>query len=272
MFYFILFFIFIFGAIIGSFLNCLVWRLHEKKTILGRSMCLHCRKQIAWYDNIPILSFVILKGKCRHCGKKISWQYPAVEIITGALFAIAFLINFEFSILNFQIIFNFSISKLLTFNFLLSTARDWFIISIMIIIFIYDLRWYLILDVITLPACLIVFIFNLLLGFNWQNLLISGIIGGSFFLFQFVISRGKWIGGGDIRLGLLMGLALGWPMILTALYIAYISGSIIGIYLLAAKKKKWGSRIPFGVFLTTATVISLFWGEELVSWYWSLFI
>ena len=271
MFYFILFLVFIFGTIIGSFLNCLIWRLHEKKTILGRSMCLRCRKQIVWYDNIPLLSFIILRGKCRHCGKKISWQYPAVEFITGVLFTIAFLINFSAqggSALGWQ----FSIFKLLTFNFLLSIIKDWFIISIMTVIFIYDLRWYLILDVITLPACLIVFILNLLLGFNWQNLLISGIIGGSFFLLQFIISRGKWIGGGDIRLGFLIGLALGWPMILTALYAAYISGSIIGICLLASKRKKFGSKIPFGVFLATATVIVLFWGDLLVRWYWGIFI
>ncbi|MCK4539941.1 prepilin peptidase [Candidatus Parcubacteria bacterium] len=271
MFYFILFLVFVFGAVIGSFLNCLIWRLHKKKTILGRSICLHCRKQIAWYDNIPLLSFIILRGKCRHCAKKISWQYPAVEFVTGVLFVIAFLGNQESGIRN-QGLFVFNFSLIPNSLFFIHLIRDWFIVSVMIIIFIYDLRWYLILDIITLPACAVVFIFNLLLGFNWQNLLISGIIGGSFFLLQFAVSRGKWIGGGDIRLGLLMGLALGWPMILTALYIAYISGSVIGIYLLAAKKKQWGGRIPFGVFLTTATVISLFWGDELVSFYWGLFI
>ena len=238
-------------------------------------MCPCCHKKIAWHDNIPIFSFIILRGKCRHCGKKISWQYPAVEFITGALFVIAVISDWKLVIGDGELIItqitNYT-RQASTSKLLITIIRDWFIISIMIIIFIYDLRWYLILDVVTLPACLIVFIFNLLLGFNWQNLLISGIIGGSFFLLQFVISRGKWIGGGDIRLGLLMGLALGWPMILTALYIAYISGSIIGVYLLIFKKKELSSKIPFGVFLTTATVISLFWGEGLVAWYWGLFI
>ena len=233
MFYFILFLIFIFGAIIGSFLNCLIWRLHEKKTILGRSMCLRCRKQIAWHDNIPILSFIILQGKCRHCEKRISQQYPAVEIITGVLFVAAIISDLKLAIGDGELI----IAQITNYKLLITIIRDWFIISIMIIIFIYDLRWYLILDAVTLPACAVVFIFNLLLGFNWQNLLISGIIGSSFFLLQFIISRGKWIGGGDIRLGLLMGFALGWPMILTALYVAYISGSINGIYLLIFKKK-----------------------------------
>lgn len=271
MFYFVLFLIFIFGTVIGSFLNCLIWRLHEKKTILGRSFCLKCKKQIAWYDNIPILSFIILKGKCRHCGKKILWQYPVVELAAGILFVIAFLVNQESGIRN-QELFILNFSLIPDSLFFIHLIRDWFIISVMIIIFIYDLRWYLILDIITLPACLIVFIFNLLLGANWQNFLISGIIGGSFFLLQFVISRGKWIGGGDIRLGLLMGLAFGWPMILTALYIAYILGSIVGIYLLATKKKALSGKIPFGVFLSTATVITLFWGGALVEWYWGIFI
>ena len=80
--------IFVFGLCAGSFINCLVWRLREKKTILGRSMCPKCKKQIAWYDNVPLLSFILLKGKCRSCHKKISWQYPLVELITAVLFLV----------------------------------------------------------------------------------------------------------------------------------------------------------------------------------------
>src|SRR3989339_300943 len=184
-------FSFIFGLIIGSFINCLIWRLHEKEGLWNRSYCPKCKHKISWYDNVPVLSFI----------------------------------------------------------------------------FIYDLRWYLILDIITLPACLVVFIVNLMLGFEWQNLLISGIIGGSFFLFQFVVSRGRWIGGGDIRLGLLMGFALGWPYILVAIFLAYFMGAIISVGLVAGGKKKWGSKIPLGIFLSTAAIITLFWGDEILNWY-----
>ena len=101
-------------------------------------------------------------------------------------------------------------------------------------------------------------------------MLISGIIGGSFFLIQFLISRGKWIGGGDIRLGLLMGLALGWPMVLVAILLAYLIGSLVGIGLILYKKKQWSSQIPLGIFLSTATVIALFWGQGILNWYLNL--
>ncbi len=218
---------------------------------------------ISWYDNIPVLSFALLGGKCRHCKKSISIQYPVVELVTGVLFLLAFFYNFQFSIFNFQTINNFQFS----INDYVTLLRNWFIISVMIVIFVIDLRWYLILDIVTLPASAIIFIANLFLGFSWQNLLISGIIGSSFFLFQFVVSRGKWIGGGDIRLGLLMGVALGWPNILLAIFLAYIMGSVVGVGLIVAGKKKWSSQIPLGVFLSLATIITMFWGGEILNWY-----
>ena len=276
--YLLIIFIFLFGLIIGSFLNCLIWRLHKGEGMLNRSYCPKCKKQITWYDNIPILSFIALGGKCRHCKKKISWQYPAVELITAILFVVAFLVNLNYLPLNVFPNFQFPISSLFTSNFLLLILKDWFLISAMIIVFIYDLRWYLILDVVTLPACAIIFILNLIISFQcdlcnqWSNLLISGIIGGSFFLIQFIISRGKWIGGGDIRLGLLMGLALGWPNIIVAIFLAYLIGSVAGIGLLLTGRKKWGSKLPLGVFLSVATIIVLFWGERIVGWYMNILI
>ena len=236
MIYAVLIIIFVFGTMIGSFLNCLIWRLHKKETILGRSYCPCCRHRIAWYDNIPILSFIVLRGKCRHCQKLISWQYPVVELITGILFVMSFIINFQFSLQTGgqAIFYQYPISGVL------SLIKFWFIIAVMIVIFIYDLRWYLILDIVTLPACVIVFLINLALGMNWQNLFISGIIGGGFFLLQFVVSGGRWIGGGDIRLGLLMGLSLGWPGIISSLTLAYFIGAFIGLGLIASGKKKLG--------------------------------
>jgi len=272
MIYFILFFIFLFGLATGSFLNCLIWRLHKKESMLGRSYCPKCRKMIAWYDNIPLLSFLLLKGRCRHCKKKISWQYPAVELITGILFAIAFIVNIHYPISNIQTIsiIQYPLSNIHYPNFLLSTFKYWFVIAIMIVIFIYDLRWYLILDKVTLPACLIVLLLNYFLGFGLWNLLISGIIGSSFFLFQFIVSKGKWIGGGDIRLGLLMGLILGWPQVILAIFLGYFIGSIVGVGLIISKKKHLGSQVPLGIFLSTSTIITLFWGQEILSWYLNL--
>jgi len=254
----VLIFVFSFGLIIGSFLNCLVWRLRTGESLLGRSYCLKCKKQIAWYDNLPVLSFVLLKGKCRQCGGKISWQYPIVELTTGVLFVLAYYLNYELRITNYELI--------------IQLLRDWFLISAMMVIFIYDLRWRLILDVVTLPAGLVVLILNLALGFSLWNLLVSGIIGSGFFLLQFLISGGKWIGGGDIRLGLLMGLALGWPGVIAAIIISYFLGSLVGLGLIAAGKKRWGSEIPLGVFLAAGTIIDLFWQERILDWYWNLFL
>ncbi len=274
MIYIIYVFIFIFGLLIGSFLSCFIWRLMNKISLSPfskegkRSVCPKCGKQIAWYDNIPLLSFAMLKGRCRHCKGLISVQYPIIELITGLLFVLAWqiesgVINYELMLILNPIIHN---SK-----FIIQIFRDWFLISVMIVIFVIDLRWYLILDVITLPAAAIIFVVNLFLGFSWQNLFISGIIGGSFFLFQFLISNGKWIGGGDIRLGLLMGFALGWPDVLTALFLAYFIGAIIGVALIAGGKKAWGSKVPMGVFLSASTLIIMFWGDRILGWYLNLF-
>lgn len=223
---------------------------------MGRSYCPKCEKQIAWYDNIPVLSFILLRGRCRHCKKSISIQYPAVELVTGILFVMAYYLNYE--------------SRIINYGLIIQLLRDWFIISVMMVVFIYDLRWYLILDIVTLPACLAVLAMNLLLGFDLWNLLISGIIGGSFFLIQFLISRGKWIGGGDIRLGLLLGLSFGWPAVLLAIIISYFIGSIVGVGLILLGKKKWGSEVPLGVFLAVGAIITLFWQSQILAWYWNL--
>lgn len=251
------FWVFTLGLIIGSFLNCLIWRLHTGESMWSRSHCPNCKNQITWYDNIPVLSYFLLDGKCRHCRQKISFQYPLVELLVGVFFLLAFVKNY----------LNFSDLAIFDFNFWLWNLRDWYIIAIFTIIFIYDLRWYLVLDRVTLPAIFLLFIFNLLLGFSWQNLLISGIIGGSFFLLQFVVSRGRWIGGGDLRIGLLMGVALGWPEVVAAIFLSYIIGAFVAIFLLLTKKKGMKSEIPLGTFLSVGTLVVLFWGQGIINWY-----
>lgn len=229
--------------------------------MMNRSHCPKCNHKIVWYDNIPIFSYIFLLGKCRHCKKRISVQYPVVELVIGILFVLVAYVEFS----NLNLIFYITV------------LRDWFIISVMTIVFIYDLRWYLILDRVMVPAMAVVLFLNSYLGYltgnamsNLWNMLISAIIGGSFFLFQFVVSRGKWIGGGDIRLGFLMGLILSWQDLLVSLMLAYISGAVIGVVLITMGKKKMSSQIPFGIFLSTATIVSLFWGQDIVYWYFNL--
>ncbi|MFH1822134.1 MAG: prepilin peptidase [Patescibacteria group bacterium] len=247
------------GLSAGSFINCFAYRLYKGKTILGRSFCPACMSKLSWYDNIPILSFLILKAKCRYCEKKISLQYTLIETITASLFILAFYLS--------------PISQNLMFAMpeVLILLRNWFLISFMVIIFVMDFNWYVIVDKVSLPAAGIMLVLNLLLGFSWQNLLLAGIIGAGFFLAQFIISRGKWIGGGDVRLGLLMGFALGYPQVLVAMFLAYLLGSIIGVILIIMGRKRRTSKMPFGTFLTIATIICLFWGHYLLTFYLNLY-
>lgn len=262
--------IFVLGLIIGSFINCLTYRLKNKISISGRSFCPHCKKQINWYDNIPLLSYFFLKGKCRWCKQPISIQYPLVELISGIFFLIVAIVAVQqlntYSTL--PQIFNFSTAGLLIL------FRNWVFTAILTIIFIYDLKYYLILDKITIPAMLIALLLNVIINLAQHNsllsnssFLVSALIAGGFFFLQFLISKGKWIGGGDIRLGLLMGFMLGWPNILVALIISYILGSLIGIILIIAKKADMKSKVPLGPFLTIGTFIALLWGQQIINWY-----
>ena len=263
-FYFI---IFIFGLIIGSFLNVVIFRLENgEKIINDRSRCLHCKRVLAWYDLIPILSFIFLRGKCRYCGHKISWQYPAVELGTGILFILIF--NLQSSIFGFQSISNIQYP-------ILSLLFWFYITSSLIIIFVYDLRYYIIPDKIIYPAIAIAIGFNLFNNIQYPisnilsifNFLFPAILAGGFFYAIVIITKGKGMGGGDIKLAFLMGLILGWPLIIVAVFLAFILGSIAGIFLILAGKKKMKSMIPFGPFLVIGTFIALFWGERITEWY-----
>lgn len=275
-----LIFSFLIGLSVGSFLNCLIYRLHKGETFWqGRSYCPKCKHKLGVLDLIPVFSFIFLRGKCRYCHQKIFWQYPLVELATAILFTVASyrLLAIDHQILNAE----WSIPKEVRNQMFL--FRDWFFISVLLLIFIYDLKYYLIPDKIILPAIIVVLTFDIILsyyvlkycqnfeGLNFGNLfcldipiilnfLLAAVVGGGFFLVQFLLSKGRWIGGGDIRLGLLMGLMLGWPGIFLALFLAYIIGAIVGVGLIITKKKGWQSQVPFGPFLTGATIFILLFG------------
>lgn len=257
------------GLIIGSFLNCLIFRLHSGESMLGRSHCRFCQKMIAWYDNIPVFSFLFLSGKCRHCQKSISAQYPLIEAAVAILFVLAFFVRTQASAIPLDDYF-----LIFDFDFLIVILRDFFLISVFTIVFVYDLRWYMILDKLMFPAMVVLLLFAIIMALGTVDpakyllgYLFSGIIGGGFFLVQYLVSRGRWIGGGDIRLGFFMGLALPWPQLLVALTLAYFFGAFVGIFLILSGRKQFGSKLPFGVFLSAASLISLFWGPEIIDWY-----
>ena len=232
---------FIFGLAVGSFLNSVIHRLETGESIVKkRSYCPHCKKILSWFELIPLMSFILQGGKCRKCHKKISWQYPLVELLTGAFFAFI----------------GFNIFWL-------------FVVSCLIVIFVYDLKHYIIPNEVIYPAIIIAFLYRLFGGFNY---FLAAIIAGVFFLVIVLISKGKWMGVGDIKLALFMGLILGWPKILVALFLAFLIGALVSVILILFKKKTLKSRIPFGPFLSGATIVAMFWGNFLMDWYLNLFL
>ena len=140
----------------------------------------------------------------------------------------------------------------------------------MIVIFAVDWKYYLIFDEVTLPGIAVMIVLQLLVTpvSKWKFLLLGLVIGGLFFLLQFVVSKGRWIGGGDIRLGFLLGAIVGWPKILIAIFLAYFSGAILSLILVGLKKKDFKSQMPFGTFLAAATVVVILWGDAIWRWYW----
>ncbi|MFH0863903.1 MAG: prepilin peptidase [Candidatus Gottesmanbacteria bacterium] len=237
-------FLFIIGLCFGSFFNVLIYRLPLGLSITGRSFCPKCKQKIFWYNNIPLLSFLFLRGRCRHCHSPISWRYPLVELITAIL--TLFIIHYSvFSNLDY----------LLTTYYLL-------IIYALIVIFFIDLEHEIIPDQIIYPAIIISVLYIVLnTKYLILNYMVSGILAAGLFLLLFLITRGRGMGFGDIKLTLLMGLFLGFPKIIIALYLAFLTGALFGVILILVGRKKLKSHIPFGPFLVGSTIIALFWGE-----------
>lgn len=257
---------FITGLIVGSFLNVVVYRINIAESfVIGRSKCPHCKAPIRWYDNIPLISFILLKFRCRDCKEKISWQYPLVELFTGILFV---LVGANF--------------------FLLEDMQSWIatayflgIMSFLIIVFVYDLLYMEIPNIIIWTAVFWTIVFNLFFGWDLKNIsgaldisIYSGVLAATiaftFFLLLVVKSKEKWMGMGDTYLVIFLGLILGWPNILLALFLAFSTGAIIGLIMVAINKKGMKSPIPFAPFLVFGTIMAIFWGNQIIDWYWSL--
>lgn len=233
--------VFLLGVSVGSFFNVLIDRLPSGENPLsGRSHCDYCKKNLSWFDLIPVFSFVILFGRCRFCKKKLSFYYPVVELITGLLFVLTLLKFVDFSLILF-ILFN---------------------ICFLIVTFFTDLKYGLILDKLLYPAIFLCFIFDVLFTGIFQNFLFSAIFSFIFFLVIFLATFKKGMGFGDVKLAFYMGLFLGFPKVLVAFYIAFLTGAIVSIILILCRKKRFlGDTIAFGPFLVLGVFLSLFWGD-----------
>ena len=245
------------GLTIGSFLNVVIYRLRTgERGWRSRAACPECHAVLRPSDLVPLVSFAVLHGKCRSCKGHISWQYPLVEAATAVLFLISYFAH---------------AGDFLTGGWLLF-LRDVIFCCGLVVVFVIDLRDQVVFDSVTLPLAAFALLVNVLVfGRNWQNLLLAILIGAGFFLLQWVVSRGRWIGGGDVRIGAMMGAMLGFPSVLAALLLAYVLGAAVAVVLLAGKKTTWQSHMAFGTFLTFATAIALFAGERLLAPYVALF-
>lgn len=242
------------GLAIGSFLNVVIGRLRSGETAWrSRSHCPDCHAVLRPSELIPLFSFVFLRGRCRSCRKPISWQYPIVEFSTAALFFSAYWLHGG--------------AAGLLGGGALPILRDWLFISGLTVVFVVDLLDMVVFDSVTIPMTIGAFIFSVATGAKPLNLLLAALVGGGFFLLQYAVSRGRWIGGGDIRIGAMMGMMLGFPGVLLALFVAYVVGALTALVLLAGGKAKWSSQMAFGTFLSFATVFVLFFGQRLLVWY-----
>lgn len=266
------------GLACGSFVNALVWRLHEQSdskklkvkskkpsTNLsiwnGRSMCVHCMHTLAWYDLIPVFSWLALSGKCRYCKKPISAQYPIVELVAGLVFAGSYIYWPTPVHLNGQWL-------------LLAT---WLAASVgLLALAVYDLRWMLLPNKIIYPTLIVavvgrtayIAVFEakpLHAVLLWGS---SVIVASGVFLALYIASKGKWIGYGDVRLGLITGTLLADPAkSLAMIFLASLIGSLVVLPSLAAGKRSLASRLPYGPFLIAATAIIVIFGDSLLNWY-----
>lgn len=236
----------LFGLVIGSFLNVAIARLPERRSLWGpRSACPGCGAAIAWHDNIPVLSFVLLCGRCRACGMRISWRYPVVEVATASLFVLAYVVFGP------------------TGSFALSLP----LLAALVVITAIDLQHQLIPDVITLPGIVAGVLANLATTrVSWLESLIGIAIGGGIF-FAIILVSGGGMGGGDMKLGAMLGAFLGWKITLVALFVGVTLGGVLAITLLVTGTRHRKDPIPFGPFLAVGGVVGLFWGERLMTWY-----
>ncbi|MBU1566340.1 MAG: prepilin peptidase [Proteobacteria bacterium] len=248
----ILIFSALFGAVVGSFLNVVILRLPEpgQSIAFPASHCPQCSSPLRWFENIPILSYIILLGRCGHCKNSISLQYPLVELLMAIVTA--------------ALVHRFQLSLATAGYFVFSAA-------LLIIIFI-DIRLQIIPDVISLPGIILGFIFSLVSDtVTWQSSLI-GLLAGGGVLYAVALSYAflrkiDGMGGGDIKLLAMIGAWLGWQALPFVILMSSATGSIIGIIAMRSQKKGGQTRIPFGPFLSLAALVHVFFSEDILLYY-----
>ena len=245
-------FSFIFGTFIGSFLNVCIFRLPAHQSVVTPSShCPSCKHPIAFYDNIPLISFIILRGKCRKCKASISYQYPLVELLTGLL-SLIFVIKCGFLSLNYFVYFIFS--------------------AALLAITVIDIQHKIIPDIISLPGIIVGLIISFFVPhLTFLDSLIGAVVGGGSLLLvaggYYLFTKHEGMGLGDVKLLAMMGAFLGWKSILFIIMVASFSGALVGITMMLLQKKGRKYAIPFGPFLSLGALSYLLYGGEIIRWY-----
>jgi leader peptidase (prepilin peptidase)/N-methyltransferase len=243
--------IFVLGLIVGSFSNVCIYRIPRNESVIyPASHCPKCLTKIKPVDNIPLLSYILLKGRCRNCESKISIQYPVVEFLTGLIYLIIYLI------------YGLSIQSLV--YIILSSA--------LIIIAFIDLQEQIIPDIISLPGIVVGLILSFIVPYmSFINSALGALVGGGIILIiawvGSIIFKKEAMGGGDVKLAAMIGAFLGWRYTIISLFLGFFLGALTGIILIIAKIKKREDAIPFGPFIVLGSIITLLWGENILLWY-----
>ncbi|GAB4390270.1 MAG: A24 family peptidase [Thermodesulfovibrionales bacterium] len=242
------------GLVVGSFLNVCIWRIPRKQSIISpSSRCPSCGTPIAPWDNVPVLSYIALRGKCRHCGARISPRYPFVESLNAALYLL--------------VLYRFGLGW--------HTAVYFAFVSALIVVTFIDLDFQIIPDGITLSgiplgllagAFLVPDPFSRMEGLGLVSSVLGAAVGFSLFYAVAYLSRGG-MGGGDIKLMAMVGALTGWKGVLLTTFLGSLGGSVVGLFLMVFKGKGRKTKVPFGPFLALGAVLTLFLGQEILSWY-----
>lgn len=247
----------ILGLFIGSFLLVVADRLHAKRSfVYGRSDCPSCHHKLGPLELIPLISWLALGGRCKHCKKPIPAKYPLVELLTGLVFLLTVSRHLPSTPIQY-----------------LNLALWLFIGSSFVVLAVYDLQWYILPDRVLLPLiapALVIASLTALQTHSWQVLIgpiVAALIFGGGFFGIAAISGGRWMGGGDIKLAFIMGLLLGIQKTALAMFIAFNAAAIVGLTLIALKRKTRRDMIPFGPFLIAGTLVAYWFGGDIINWY-----
>jgi prepilin signal peptidase PulO-like enzyme (type II secretory pathway) len=251
-----------FGLALGSFLNALTWRIHKKKDwVKGRSQCESCKHQLSALDLVPLFSWLALRGKCRYCKKPISWQHPIIEVTTAAVFVLSYIFwpNALVSAGNWVLFIT------------------WLITSVgLMALLVYDARWMLLPSNLIYTTAAIAAIGRLIYIFGYEDSksaavfawLLSLAVASGIFWVLYIVSQGKWIGFGDVRLGLITGTVLASPAFsFLMIFISSLAGTLFILPSILRGKKAMDSKIPYGPFLILGCLIALLFGPDFINWY-----